>query len=409
MCEILFRPNDIEIPDDFWEFVEKHQTDDVGKLRLKFHAKGPAWIDDAITHIECMKKSRKKLGRLQPKLMLSPLSVEQSTSEWVATLHGVIAKRIVGHPLRVLDMTCGMGTDLRVLSEALGCKATGIDLNPEVAATTAYNLKEEDDIEILCADSVEWLKNYEGERFDLIFIDPARRGERGERVYNIHHCQPDVASMLPLLHEKSRFVMIKLSPMLDVTQTLRDLPPTTELHVIDEEGECREMLCVLDMGKSDDVPPIVIVHSGDSEMAFTLGEERAHKPHFGPGRAGEWMFEPSPAAMKAKPFGILCANYQLEKLHPDTHLFISAMPVVGLPGKWYEIAEVYDFSSSTLKNIAKNIGSADVSVRNFPMKAEELQKRMKLKSGPRLRIMGATVKMPDNRDARKIFFLRKQE
>ena len=114
--------------------------------------------------------------------MTSPLSVEQATSESVARLHAAIAKETVANPKRILDMTCGMGIDLRAISEALSCKAVGIELSESGAETARYNFRDNPDVAIITGDSVEWLKKYDGDKFDLVFIDPARRGENGERV-----------------------------------------------------------------------------------------------------------------------------------------------------------------------------------------------------------------------------------
>ena len=123
-------------------------------------------------------------------------------------------------------------------------------------------------VEILNCDSVGWLERYSGNKFDLVFIDPARRGDAGQRVFNIHHCQPDISELLPLLSLKARFAMVKLSPMLDVTQTLRDLPFSAELHVIDDGGECRELLAVLDFERDCHMEAAIVVHSAHMELHY---------------------------------------------------------------------------------------------------------------------------------------------
>lgn len=396
-------------PPEFWEFISKHRNEDVAKLRLKFHGKGETWTDCAITHIECLKKCGKKFGDMQPRLMLSALSVEQATSGNVALLHGELAKRVVGQAESILDMTCGMGIDLRAIRNALGCHALGIELNQELAAATAYNFSDCSNVEILCDDSVQWLERYDGVKFDLVFIDPARRGDGGQRVFNIHHCQPDISELLPVLERKCRFVMVKLSPMLDVTQTLRDLPQAVELHLIDEGGECREILVILDMSSSrQGGSPLISIHSGDATLTFRLEDERAQSCAYESRTNGRWLFEPSPATMKAQPFGILCGLYNMTKLHPNTHLFCCDAPVAGLPGKWYEIEFETEMSVSVLKTLGKQIGGkADVAVRNFPLKADELQKRLKLKPGGSCRLMGATVLESGNMEKRMLFVLKK--
>lgn len=397
-----------ETADDFWQFVEKYRDADIITLRLKFHTSEEAWLDDAITHIECLQRCKKKFGDLQPKLMLSTLSLEQATSCQVALLHAAIAQRIIEKPQRMLDMTCGMGIDLMAVSDALGCHAIGIELDRKLSEVTAYNFIGRHNVEIVCADSVKWLHNYNDEIFDLIFIDPARRGNAGQRLFNIHDCHPDISMLIPQFALKSRFVMAKLSPMLDITQTLRDLPKTIELHVVDEGGECRELLAVLDMSITEKPDAAkIIIHSGNTELSFTQEEEKIRTYSFGGGKAGMWLFEPSPAAMKAAPFASLCTLHHLIKLHPNTHLFYGPTPIPGLPGKWYEITGIADFSSSTLKALGKKIGSADVAVRNFPLRAEELQKRLKVKSGGLCRVIGATVLTSDNSEKRMLFVLNK--
>jgi len=402
-----FQASPVVVTDEFWRFVETHQHEDVMKLRLKFHRNNEAWVENAINHIECLKKCGKKFGSLQPRLMQSPLSVEQATSERVALLHGEIAKRIVGDAKCILDMTCGMGIDLRAIATSLNCSAVGIEMNPTLASVTGYNFGDIEAVEILNCDSVGWLERYSGNKFDLVFIDPARRGDAGQRVFNIHHCQPDISELLPLLSLKARFAMVKLSPMLDVTQTLRDLPFTAELHVIDDGGECRELLAVLDFERDCHIEADIVVHSAHMELAFTYSDNQECECRFGMGLPGQWLFEPSPAAMKSKPFGVLCSRYGLVKFHPNTHLFVGDAPVEGLPGRWYEIEEVAEFSSSAIKSISKRGMSADVAVRNFPLKAEEFQKRLKIKPGGLRRIIGATISASDSTEKRMIFILKK--
>lgn len=401
--------------EDFWKFTEEHRDDDPARLRLKFHGSDNTWTDDAIAHIECLRKCGNKFGGLQPELMLSTLSVEQATSEPVARLHGEIAHRLLNAtgdhgnaPHRILDMTCGMGIDLHALVDALRCPSTGIEMNPRLAEAAAYNFRHNPLVEIVNADSVTWL-NDSTMAFDLIFIDPARRGDAGQRVFNIRHCQPDVVEILPMLAAKCRFAMIKLSPMLDVTQTLRDLPQTRELHIVDDSGECRELLAVLDFTTEPaGTEAVVTIHSGDRILSFLPEEERGRQEQYGVAVSGQWLFEPSPACMKAQPFATLCQCHGLRKLHPNTNLFVNDIPVDGLPGKWHEIEEVLDFSSSVMKTLGKRIPKADVAARNFPFKAEELQRRMKIKSGGRHRIVGAATWEPRSPERHVLLVLRKQ-
>jgi hypothetical protein len=389
--------SNMELSADFWNFVTANADVAPTKLRLKYYTDKRPWMADAICHIECSKKAKRKFGSLCPELLTSTLSVEQATSEGVAQLHAQIATSLLPKGARLLDMTCGMGIDFRCLIEGLNASGLGIEMNQKLAETTAYNLRNLSSVAILNTNSVEWLQNNGPEWFDMIFIDPARRGNNGQRVYNIHDCQPDVAELMPLLAKHCRYVMVKLSPMLDVTQTLRDLPQTVQLHIVDEQNECRELLAIIDM-KGECPEPMIHIHSMCCSFKFSQTEALQTKEHYynGTPDVGMYLFEPSPSAMKAHPFGLFCERYGLRKLHPNTNLFVGTDSIETLPGRWLQINKIYHFASSTLKSIGAEIGSADVATRNFPLRAEDLQKRLKIKSGGNKRVIGTTVGSSDN-------------
>ncbi|MBD5225252.1 MAG: hypothetical protein HDS68_04705 [Bacteroidales bacterium] len=388
------------INQNLFDFIRQHKDEDPNSLRLRYHkTDADSWIHLAINHIEALKKSGRKFGDLQPELMATPLSVEQASSAVIAKLHGKIAKAITTNVTSFLDMTCGLGIDFRAISEGLGnnCRSTAVELNPDLAYAANYNFRNINHIRIIEENSIHFLEN-STEHFDLIFIDPARRDSAGGRLYNIRDCQPDVISLIPIFREKASHVMVKLSPMLDVSRTLADLPCST-LHVIDDGKECREILAVMDFSEKglsgtdiDNVP--VTIHSGEHTTPFTFcrNMERRATPKFLTGipTANQWIFEPSPAAMKAAPFSLLCMKYDLYKLHQNTHIYVADTPTEGLPGKWYRINEVIPFSSSNIRHIAREKIKADVAVRNFPLKAEELSHRIGATPGGDMRIIGVT-------------------
>ena len=380
---------------ELFDFISANISADPMRLRLRHHgAQEPPWISLALNHLEALKKCGRKFGNLHPELIGTPVSVEQASSGAVARLHGAIARRIAPDAKSFLDMTCGLGVDFAAITEALGpgCRATAVEMQPLLAEVAAYNFRTVGNAEIITADSVQWLAASEA-HFDLVFIDPARRDSTGRRLYNIHDCAPDVAEILPLIAGHSRRLMVKLSPMLDVTQTLRDLP-CAELHVVDEGGECRELLAVVDFTATppqpDDVP--VTVHSGTSApFTFTRAEEHAAEPMYAAPQAGMWLFEPSAALMKAAPFSLLCARERLVKLAPNTHLYAAPSPAEHLPGRWQKIEEVIAFTSSAARDFGRRRMSADVAVRNFPMRAEQLAARLRVTPGGSRRITGATA------------------
>lgn len=386
-------------PEEMFAFIEAHRGENPSTLRMRYHDRKEAWTEVAINHIESLKKCGRKFSTLQPELMAAPVSVEQASSEAVAMFHGSLARRMVpaGISGSFLDMTCGLGIDFRAISESLGIHSTAIELNGNLAAAARYNFRHHENVEVIHADSVEWL-GHTDRHFSLIFIDPARRDSTGKRLYNIHDCMPDVGELLPLLRKRCDRMMVKLSPMLDVAQTLADLP-CAGLHIVDEGGDCRELLAVIDFTSAgensrveEDLVPIYIHTSGCAgTMVFTRREERESVASYGVPAPGEWLFEPSPAAMKGAPFKLLCERFGLRKLHVNTHLYYADRPDYSLPGKWHAITEVLPFSSSLAKEMSRKKMRADVATRNFPIPAAELCKRLGIKGGGMCRIVGATA------------------
>lgn len=378
---------------EFWKWVEEHRGEDSTKLRLKTRGAEP-WIEDAIAQIENERRSQKKfaadgpLAEAMPRLMPVGISIEQATSARVAMLHRSIAEKLLPENPRILDMTCGLGVDASVLATIPGAHVTAIELDGKIAGVARTNYATRPEMSIIEGDSTEFLRECK-QHFDLIFIDPARRDSVGNRVYNIRDCAPNVIDLMPLLLAKSDHLMIKLSPMLDVTQTIRDLPGLTDLYIIDDGGECRELLAVV--GKEDVAEPMIHSISGDIEFSFTKREESEAEGRYELPRAGQYLLEPSPALMKAGAFRLTGRRFGIAELHPNTHLFISDTTLNDFPGRSYLITEVLPFSSSNIKRLKKERLEADVAVRNFPFTAEQLRGRLGVrKSGP-IRIVGVTA------------------
>lgn len=386
---------------DFFPFVESHLNEDPVRLRLKYQGRGEPWVHDAITHIECLRKCNGKFGDLQPELMLHPVSVEQASSGAVSRFHAEVMYRHAPQAVSLLDMTCGLGVDFAAMSAAItddSKRCLAIELDESRCAVAQYNFRDREGVKIVNADSVKWLSDYKGDRFDVVFIDPARRNATGGRVFNLHDCQPDIVELMPLIASKSNVLIAKLSPMLDVTQTLRDLPQATHLYVVEERGECRELLAVADFSDPEaprGVHAAVIITDCNKTFRFSLDEERQSELRFGEPEKGLYLYEPSPAMMKAAPFATLCARYGVRKLHPNSHVYVADSPYADLPGRWNKIADVVDFSSRSAKALSAKIGgAADVAVRNFPMRAEEIQKRFGFKGGDAWRVMATSLSQP---------------
>lgn len=380
--------------EQFWEWVARHRDDDPTRLRLKARGNIPREAD-AIAQIENERKAKRKfavatadVGPLMPRLMPIAISVEQATSAKVALLHREIAASLLPPSPSILDMTCGLGVDASVLASIPGSTVTAIELNPDIAAVAMENYALRDNMEIVCGDSIAYLHST-SRRYDLIFIDPARRDVAGKRVYNVHDCTPDVTALMPLLHEKSDYVMVKLSPMLDVTQTIRDIDGITDLYIVEESGECRELLAVA--GHCNTSEPRITAISGDKRFSFTREEELTATERFAMPSAGSYLLEPGAALMKAGAFKLVANRYDAPALHPNTHLYVAGAMPADFPGRITRIIDVLPFSSANIKQIKKQRLSAEVAVRNFPFTADSLRERLGIKKSGDLRIIGVTA------------------
>jgi hypothetical protein len=294
-------------------------------------------------------------------------------------------------------MTAGLGMDALGFARA-GSKITLLEMNALHADALNENFREYGNVKIVKGDSVQWLKEYVGESFDIIFIDPARRTDSGGRVYNLHDCAPDLIEIAPLILGKCRLCIAKLSPMLDITQTLRDLPLCHQLHVVEEGGECRELLAVMQSDCHDETP-VVVVHKEGFTWSGKIGEPAMKTPFLKP-EAGMFIMEPSPVVAKGMDPGHICA-YGLSMLAPNSHLFVGEKITEPSLGRWSRVEEVMDFSGSRLKGIGKRIGAAEVIAKNLPgMTSDSLRKRLGIAESAERRVIGTSLA-----DGRKIIIL----
>lgn len=371
---------------DVEKFLAENFDADPLSLRLKY--RGDEEALKAIEQIELRRKSPEKfIGRdgvsRMPRNLYSRVAVEQTTAAAVADFHA----SLISPDSRVLDMTMGLGSDAAAMASVEGVSVTAIERNPELAEISRENFAGIKNLRIVCADSIEWLSDSH-ERFDVIFIDPARRDSEGKRVVNLHDCTPDVVNAEPIMLEHTSRILIKLSPMLDVSAVIRDLRYVRHIYIVEHKGECRELLVEIDSDFSGE--PKVETVGGSGSISFTLSEEDAAVAQFGKPAQGDYLYEPGASAMKSGAFKLMSARFGLTEISANSHLYFSRDYVADFPGKIYRISAVLPYSSSVLKRLLKEIDGCSVAVRNFPVPASELRRKLKLKEGDKLRLMATT-------------------
>lgn len=380
-------------------WIELHAADDPVRLRLRHH--GDEELAFAITQIEC----RRKAGNRFPVALASRefrfptgLSAEQATSEALARIHADIADYQSGSTH--LDLTCGLGMDAFEAARR-GARVTAIDINPEVADAARHNAEAlglGDGLEVICGDSASWIRDTD-RRFDTIFIDPARRGQGGRRLTAIAECSPDVTALMPQLLRLAPEIIIKASPMLDLTALASELNAAceadggvTRMIAIGTTRECKEVVAVIGRQAADHYRTEAITALPDraTPSVFMPAPDLPQAPVLqGLPAIGEYLYEPYPAVMKTAAWGALAAlSTSLRQLNPNTHLFVTDSEVRDFPGIPMRIERVEQLSDKALKSIAREWPKINVATRNFIISAPELAKRLRIKEGGSARLYG---------------------
>ena len=334
------------------------------------------------------------------------------------------------HASRMTDLTGGFGVDFSFTSCAFA-SATYVERNAQLCHMVEHNLPllGIDNAKVVCADAVDYLSTLDMQT--MIFLDPARRDQHGAKTVMLADCTPDVVQLLPQLLKKSRFTMLKLSPMLDWHKAVEDLQGTVrEVHIVSVGGECKELLLVL----SEEIESELKVFCADleaggsgeaglsggssgssSSSCSSFSSEPSSPIHpstpslsaflfvYAPGSScpapnsklktqnSKFLHEPNASIMKAGCFDELAAAYGVSPVSRNSHLFLSAEPVDGFPGRSFSIERVTTLNKRELRQALAGIEKANIATRNFPLSVAELRKRLKLKDGGDVYIFATTT------------------
>lgn len=385
------------------QFIREHQHDDVRALALQ--AKKYPGIDMpfAIKQIAGRQAAQHKIPSWYAnESIVYPLhiSLEQCSSEVTAKYK---AGLLTGETL--VDLTGGFGVDCAFLSAGFQ-KATYVERQKELCEIATHNFKALglSHITIQNADSVEALN--ETSPVDCIFIDPARRNEHGGKTVLVSDCEPDVEALEELLLQKAKRVMIKLSPMLDLTLALRSLPHTYEVHVVSVQNECKELLLLLKQSDKEVDSKEISIHctnftnSGVQDYVFTQAEEISALTGYA-NEVDTYLYEPNASVLKAGAFRSVTTHFGLKKLHPNSHLYTSDQLVVDFPGRCFKVDALGSLKD---KELLAGLSQANITIRNFPLSVAELRKRTKLKDGGEIYLFATTL----NSDKKVLIRCRKQ-
>ena len=370
----------MELTTETIRFIEENVRADVRSLALQ--AKKYPKVDMAMAVVQIVGRQIAEAkvptwyrteGLLYPK----HLSMEQCSSEATA-----IYKASLVEGDTFADLTGGFGIDCSFLSRKFK-KADYVERQAELCELAKHNFPLLGlHIGVHNEDGVEYLKQMQP--VDVLFLDPARRDGHGGKTVAIADCEPDVAALEDLLVEKARKVVVKLSPMLDLSLALKDLKHVCEVHIVSTDNECKELLLVLQktsISSDISIHCINIIRSGDCQTyTFTQEQERMSDCPLA-NEVEAYLYEPNASILKAGAYRSLTQAYPVKKLHTSSHLYVSPHFIEDFPGRRFQVEAVSGFGKKELKDFLQGMEKANLTIRNFPSSVAELRKRLKLKEG----------------------------
>jgi len=371
-------------------FITEHEQGDIYQLSLQSGRYKDIDFDFAIRQIVGRQKIRNKVPRFFQMADIEypvQLSLEQSSSETTAQYKASLCE---GNSL--VDLTGGFGVDCCFMAAHFK-QVTYVERQAELCQLAIHNFSvlNENHIEVVNAQTEKYLA--EMEPVDWIFIDPARRSTSGKKVVLLSDCEPDVSALSDLLLKKATQVMIKLSPMMDISAAVRDLPKTAEIHIVAVENECKEILLILNKSTEDKlfVKTINFIKNKNNQLfEFERNDEVISNPVF-TSEIQKYLYEPNAAVMKSGAFKLIGSQYRLLKLHINTHLYTSEELSTDFPGRIFEVKSVWENSKKELKSQVLRIPKANLTTRNYPLSVEELRKKLKITEGGDIYLFACTL------------------
>lgn len=453
------------------DFIRQHQDEDVRQLAFLGSKNSDVDMPFALDQIRGRQMARTKLPRwagLDGIIYPPHISMEQCSSEVTAMYKAELAARLLNSEIcefatkgtvvpkftknddtlgkqenvSFLDMTGGFGVDFSYIAAQLGVNSMYVERQAHLCEAAKENferlglknaiVKNGDGVEVLHGFSTCDADSQISKEMPLrlIFIDPARRDDAGNKVVSLQDCTPDVTLLQDEMLEKSDFVIIKLSPMLDWHRAVSELKCVREVHIVSTGNECKELLLVLSssFGKktkssaeadedkaseTDDETSHLKIYCINDNQVMSYDETDKSVVSIASGiecgivglekcSSEEndlsqdnckplYLYEPNASLMKAGCFGVISSRYGVKMLTKNSHLFVSEDPVADFPGRSFRIKAVSSFNKKDLKRQLSGITKANIATRNFPLSVTELRKRLKLKDGGDTYIFATTL------------------
>lgn len=368
-----------------WNWIKGNESADTTRLRLSAHGNEQKLFE--IIQIDCRQRVKEKLADTlasMPKFIFpSTLSAQQSTSDLLASYHA----QLIEPGWRVLDMTCGLGIDAHYICQK-AAKVTICDIDPDIATCAKENFQQSGikNVEVLNCDSVNYISELPTNSYDCIFIDPARRGSHGERLYALSQCFPDVTAILNEMLRVAPNIIIKASPMLDIQHTLSELHNTEMIIALGTRSECKELVIICRRDFSENTLIQSVTLNKEKNYITILPIDTNFLSDYGDPKVGDYIFEPYPSLLKVGCYGFVCQKYNLKKIAKDSHIYHSENVNLDFPGTAHKVLWIEEMSKKTLKELTKLYPNLDITAKNFPLTSAELSARLRVKPSGSIRL-----------------------
>jgi len=359
------------------DFINDNLNSDTTTLLLKKNNNLVVDIRELIEQIEAKKRCQKKLPTwFQTPNIYYPnkLNIEQTSSETTAVYK---AKIIRGES--IVDLTGGFGIDSYYFSKQFKT-VIHCEINPKLSKIVKHNLQQLKTINIqpIVSDGIQYLENNHS-KFDWIYADPSRRHESKGKVFFLNDCLPNIPQHLDLLFERSSNILIKTSPLLDLSVGISELNHVKAIHIIAVKNEVKELLWVLEKSNIENnihIETLNIKSDNIEYFSFKFNEENSAEAKFN--LPLTYLYEPNSSILKSGGFETVSEKLKVYKLHKNSHLYTSNA-LIEFPGRIFKVDDIISYNKKEVKE--KGIAKANITTRNFPDSVEKIRKKFKIKDG----------------------------
>lgn len=357
------------------DFINNRLNDDISKVIFKGSPFTNIDIKELVEQIQAKKKCQKKLSTWFNTVNIyypNKLNIEQTSSEVTAKYK---ASLISGKS--IIDITGGLGVDCYFFSKKFE-HVIHCELNETLSEIASHNFHElqTKNIKTVSSDGLKFITN-SNKQYDWIYADPSRRTEIKGKVFLLKDCLPNIPESIDELLKKSNCILLKLSPLIDITSAINELKFVKEIHVVAVKNEVKELLIVIQNEWKKEITIKSINHGNSTHQKFEFSKDKIYETRFS--LPMKYLYEPNAAILKSGGFEAISNQLNIPKLHKHSHLYTSE-DLIEFPGRTFKIIKSIKYSKKELKKHFQ-VKNANITTRNFPESVNQIRKKTKIKEG----------------------------